>query len=207
MIRAERLSKFHGGVRALTDVTFEVARGEAVAISAALGSAPSTLLRILATLLAPTSGRLDIGGVDAIAAPFEARKKLFWSGTPAITSELSVAEYLELAGAGRGHHRLDPMRRAGILNRTGLDSADNPLSTLDAGRRRLVDLAAAVLSGAELILIDEPFGATAAPDRSAWLSLFAEARGQGATVVVATTNAVVSGSCDRLLSLEATRAA
>ena len=206
MIRAERLSKSHGGVRALTDVTFEVARGEAVAISPALGSAPSTLLRILATLLAPTSGRLDIGGVDAIAAPFEARKKLFWSGTPAITSELSVAEYLELAGAGRGRHRLDPMRRAGILDRTGLDSADSPLSTLDAGRRRLVDLAAAVLSGAELILIDEPFGATA-PDRSAWLSLFAEARGQGATVVVATTNAVVSGICDRLLSLEATRAA
>jgi ABC-2 type transport system ATP-binding protein len=211
MIRAERLSKSHGGVHALTDVTFEVARGEAVAISGALGSTPSTLLRILATLVTPTSGTLDIGGVDAIAAPFEARRKLFWSGTPALTSELSVTEYLELAGAGRRRHRLEPARRSAILARTGLASADIPLSTLPAGQRRLVDLAAAVLSEAELVLIDEPFGAAAAtdlhPDRTAWLSLFAEARGRGATVVLATTDAAIPGICDRLLPLEAVRAA
>jgi ABC-2 type transport system ATP-binding protein len=204
MIRAERLSKSSGGVYALAAVTFEVARGEAIAISGANGGARPTLLRILATLIAPSSGTLEIGGVDAIAAPFEARKKLFWAGTPALTSDLSVAEYIDLAGAARRRRRLDPARRASILTRAGLASADVPLSALAAGQRQLVDLAAAVLSDAELVLIEDP---TPALDRDTWLSLFAEARGRGATIVVANTDPALSGICDRLLSLEAARAA
>lgn len=209
MIRAERLSKSYGGVLALGDVTFEVTRGESVAIS---GAGHSTLLRIMATLIAPTSGQLHIDGVDAIAAPFDARRKLFWAGTPRLTSEISVDDYVGLACAGRRRHRVDRARRKAILTLAGVTSGEILLSAMAAGERRLVDLAAGILSDAELLLIDEPFGTNSAPDlhpdRAAWLSLFAEARGRGATVVVTTaTDAGLPGFCDRLLSLEEARAA
>lgn len=207
MIRVERLSKSYGRAHALTEVTFEAVRGEAVAIAGAIGSGRSTLLRILATLVAPTSGRLDIDGIDAIARPFDVRRKLFWAGTPALASEMSVTEYLGLASAGRGRHRLDPARRRAVLARAGVTSGEIPLADVAGSQRRLVDLAAAVLSEAEILLIDEPFGGTTAPDREACVSLLAEARGRGATMVLTTTaGADLPRFCDRVLSLEGGRA-
>src|SRR6187200_505843 len=74
MIRAKDLSKFYGGKRALGPVSFEINDGETVGFLGLNGAGKTTALRILACDLRPSSGTVDIGGVDGINEPHEVKK-------------------------------------------------------------------------------------------------------------------------------------
>ena len=76
MIRATKLSKFYGGKRALGAVSFEIADGETVGFLGLNGAGKTTALRILACDLRPSSGTIEVGGVDAVADPHEVRKRI-----------------------------------------------------------------------------------------------------------------------------------
>src|SRR5438105_11382482 len=103
MIRATKLSKFYGGKRALGPVDFEIADGETVGFLGLNGAGKTTALRILACDLRPSSGTIDIGGVDVVADPHEVRKRIgFLPENPPLYHDMTVTDYLAFAGEIRG---------------------------------------------------------------------------------------------------------
>ena len=135
---------------ALQGVTLEVERGELVCIVGASGSGKSTLLNILAGLDEPTAGRAHVHG--RVALMFQEAALLPW---------LTAAGNVELALELRGVRRTE---RKGIarelLHRVHLDGFERRLPhELSGGMRQRVALARALAQDADVLLMDEPFGA------------------------------------------------
>ncbi len=158
MIRANSLSKRFGSVEAVCGLSFEVPRGSICGFLGPNGSGKSTTLRMLTGLLRPDAGRIEIDGVDAVAAWREARRRIGYlpESAPAYP-EMRVEEYLAFrwAIAGRSGSRHDEIAR--VCGRCGLDSVRRRLvGTLSRGFRQRVGLAAALLGDPAVLLLDEP---------------------------------------------------
>src|SRR2546422_11717266 len=103
MISVNRLSKNFGPAAALSDVTLHADRGESVGLAGPDGCGRSTLLRILATLLPPTRGSVQIDGLDAVNEVFNVRRRIAYVGDSTCRlGGIRVDEYLRLLAEGRG---------------------------------------------------------------------------------------------------------
>src|SRR6476620_959128 len=141
MIRARDLSKYYGGKRALGPVSFEINDGETVGFLGLNGAGKTTALRILACDLRPSSGSIEVGGVDAVAEPHEVRKRIgFLPENPPIYSDMTVADYIKFAGELRGmsSHQVKK-RMPDVLEVTDLtEVAYDFIGTLSHGFRQRV---------------------------------------------------------------------
>lgn len=147
LLRVTDLSVSRGQTGVLTDVNLEVSRGEVVAVLGPNGAGKSTLLDTVGGLLAPTEGRVELGGrvATVMQQPGLARRTvranvelaLAWWGTPRRERRPRALEALELMRAGH------------LVNR--------PAAELSGGERRRVHLARAVAIRPDVLLLDEPF--------------------------------------------------
>jgi NitT/TauT family transport system ATP-binding protein len=135
---------------ALRSVTMELKRGELVCVVGGSGSGKSTLLNILAGLDQPTGGRAHVHG--RVALMFQEAALLPW---------LSAAGNVELALELRGLKRSERKEVAGeLLHRVHLDGFERRLPhELSGGMKQRVALARALAQDADVLLMDEPFGA------------------------------------------------
>ncbi|MGI9335952.1 MAG: ATP-binding cassette domain-containing protein [Gammaproteobacteria bacterium] len=165
-----------GGLRALENVFFEVAQGELLALIGPNGAGKTTLLNVISGALVPTAGSVVFRGsaitglgaheVNArgVARTFQA-VELFanmtvcenvMAGGVAGAGIQFGACVLRTAKARRTHTRLRETAHA-ILDRVGLaQAADQPAATLPAGQQRLLGIARALGTGAEVMIFDEP---------------------------------------------------
>jgi ABC-2 type transport system ATP-binding protein len=164
----------------LAGVTLHVVAGRALIVG---GGAPGSLLvRVLATLIRPTAGALTIAGVDAIERPLEARKRLsYWVPEMPLPEGLTVDEYLRFVARVRGRscdhvrHTIDHFKLKARWNSTSLGQTERQLTTL----------AAVAVTGATVLLLDEPLKHLREGAREACLSWLVEARQRGAAIVIA----------------------
>jgi ABC-type multidrug transport system ATPase subunit len=205
MLRATGLSKRFDATVAFAGVDLQAAAGECVGLVGPNGSGRSTLLKVLATLLRPSSGSLEVDGVDAARVPYEARRRLIYVGDPVDLvvpgHGLTVREYLDfVASARRG--RMSRTTIDDTLARAGLrDDAD--VDTLSAGTRRRVSLAAAFLLAPRVLLLDDPFAALDADARLTFSRWLCEVRDAGTTTIAALNDERdVRALCHRMLRLE-----
>ena len=99
MIKADRLLKYYGVRRALSGVSLEIDRGEAVGVLGLNGVGKTTLLRILATDLRPTAGAFYVDGIDAIRDPLPVRRRIgFLPQVPPLYPDMPVVDHLRYAG-------------------------------------------------------------------------------------------------------------
>ena len=160
VIEVRDLVKVYGGeTRALDDVTFEVAPGELFGFLGPNGAGKTTTIRILATLLRPTSGTARVAGFDVVSQGHEVRQRLGLAmQTPTLDAFSTGRETLELAGR---LHRVPPaeMRRRTdeLLELMGLASAAKKLTgAYSGGMKRRLDLASALMHRPPLLILDEP---------------------------------------------------
>ena len=148
----------HGhSVRALKDVSFEVRRGEFVAVVGPSGCGKTTLLHVLAGLLRPTEGSAELFG----KAPGQALSTALVFQENSLFPWMRVVENaafgLEMQKVGRAERE---RRAAGMLERYGLAGRERAYPRqLSAGMKQRVAVIRAFLSGAPVLLMDEPFGA------------------------------------------------
>ncbi|HVL70179.1 MAG TPA: ATP-binding cassette domain-containing protein [Vicinamibacterales bacterium] len=149
MIRARRVTRaFDGESPVLAGISLDVSRGECLVVSGARRSGKSTLLRIVATLLRPTAGSVELDGRDVYAAASDARQRVAFADPwidPA--GELTAAEYLRFSGGPNAHDAAGASRRLAIDPRARLDS-------LDARERVRLACAAALASRRDVIVLD-----------------------------------------------------
>jgi NitT/TauT family transport system ATP-binding protein len=147
-----------GTVRVLDRIDFDVAAGEFVCVVGVNGSGKSTLLSIIAGLLPPTSGRLELDGAP-ISGPGPDRGLVFQAPSlyPWRTVERNVAFGLELLGVPRLERRA---RVSWYLEVMGLKPFTRSLpKQLSGGQRSRAAIARALACEPQLLLLDEPFGA------------------------------------------------
>jgi ABC-2 type transport system ATP-binding protein len=157
-IDARRLARRFGARVAVEDVTFTVAAGEIVALLGPNGAGKTTTLRMLAGLLAPTSGSGSVAGVPLTAtadAALRARVGLL-TETPGLGDRLTVwtnlVTYATLYGVTNA-----PARVRAVLDRLGLaDRANDVAAVLSKGLRQRVAIARALLHEPPVLLLDEP---------------------------------------------------
>ena len=113
MIRAQNLTKFFGTVAAVRDISFEIKRGEIVAFLGPNGAGKTTTIKMLTTLLKPTSGKIEVDGLDPASQPNEARKRFgIVFQDPSLDDELTAQENMDMHGALNGADLGRFLRRA-----------------------------------------------------------------------------------------------
>lgn len=189
-IAVEHLSKrFEDSAHALRDVTFAVREGEIFALLGANGAGKSTLVRILATLLRPTSGSASVAGVDVIDRPAEARRRMGVAlQDVGVDPAQRVRKLLHLHARLHGRSRRESRSRVSeLLTTLQLDDvADRRIGTLSGGMRRRMDLALTLVEQPSALLLDEPtLGLDPAARRELWREI-RELRATGVTVLLTT---------------------
>ena len=195
-------------VEILRGLSFEVPRGQFVAIMGASGSGKSTLLGLLAGLDSPTSGEIWLDGVNI--APMEEDQLALLRGRkigfvfqsyqliPTLTAEENVLLPLELAGddsnAGRARE---------LLQAVGLgDRLDHYPVQLSGGEQQRVALARAFVLKPPLLLADEPTGnLDSANGRHVLDLLISLNRREGATLILVTHDRALAGYADRIITV------
>lgn len=155
-ILVQGVSKSFGAIRALEDVSFTARPGEFVALIGPSGCGKTTLLKIIAGLVVPEAGRIEIGGTR-VTGPGPDRALVFqdFALMPWGTVLRNVAFGLELRGTGR-REREEVARR--IITRVGLAGfEDHYPHQLSGGMQQRVGVSRALAVSPKILLMDEPF--------------------------------------------------
>jgi putative ABC transport system ATP-binding protein len=213
LIEARRLVKLYRmgeeTVRAIDDVSFEIARGAYCAIVGPSGSGKSTLMNILGGLDTPTDGRIVIDGIDIGQmddeglAQFRNRTIGFVFQSFNLLPRLTAMENVELpliyAGADPKARR---ERAALMLERVGLgDRMTHRPTQLSGGQQQRVAIARALAGQPALLLADEPTGALDTHTGKEIMGLFGQLNREGATVVLVTHDHEVAGGTRRTIEM------
>jgi ABC-2 type transport system ATP-binding protein len=199
LIEVEGLTRYSNGRQAIVDVSFTVARGQVLGLVGPDGSGKSTILRLLAGLLSPTSGRVTIGGWDVRTRSREARRRVgYLPEGAALYDEMRVESYLRTMCRLRGvAPRLRRARIDGALERCGLgEHRREVIGRLPGELRHRVGLAQAIVHDPAALVLDEP-----GEDHE----LLGELGRDRAVVLSGRAVSDVGALCGRVLVLEAGR--
>ncbi len=159
MIRVEHLTKKFGEFCAVDDISFEVARGEIFAFLGPNGAGKTTTIKMLTTLLNPTSGVLEIDGLDIRTHSNEVRKRFgIVFQDPSLDSELTASENMELHGVFYHVPRKVRAERIEYLLRLFelWERRAEPVKSFSGGMRRRLEIARGLLHTPKILFLDEP---------------------------------------------------
>ncbi|MFL6513481.1 MAG: ATP-binding cassette domain-containing protein [Chthoniobacterales bacterium] len=159
MIKVEHLTKRYAGHTAIKDLSFEVGQGEIMGFLGPNGAGKSTTMRILASFMPPTSGRVSIAGYDVFSQSLQARAHLgYMPENVPLYNDMRVTEYLDYRAALKGvPHRRVSERVGDVKELCGLKDVEKKLiGNLSKGYRQRVGLADALLHEPDLLILDEP---------------------------------------------------
>lgn len=185
MLDVRGLSRAYGRHLVVSEVTFSVERGRMLALLGPNGCGKSTTLKVLSGAIAPTSGTFTIDGAPA-GSDTARRATGYVPDTRGVFPRLTGGEHLELAA--RLHHTSDWQARADeLIDRLALDEVvDLPAAAYSHGQSRRLSMAMALVSRAPLLLVDEPFDGVDLEGVDTITELLAEARSDGAAIVLTT---------------------
>ena len=158
-IVAEELRKTFGSVVAVDNISLTVPRGTVLGLLGVNGAGKTTMVRMLATVLKPDSGRATVQGFDVITQAQDVRRSIGLAGQNAAVDEnLTGRENLELVGRLSHLGRSKSHDRAtALLDQFGLvDAGNRPVRTYSGGMRRRLDLGAALVAQPPVLFLDEP---------------------------------------------------
>jgi putative ABC transport system ATP-binding protein len=193
-------------VRALDEVSLEVAPGEWIAIMGPSGSGKSTLVNLIGCLDRPTSGEIWLGGEDVAGLSGAELNRARAEKIGFIFQQFHLIPYLtameNLMLAQYFHSMTDEQEALEALQRVGLkDRAHHLPSQLSGGEQQRVCIARALINDPRIVLADEPTGNLDAANEEIVLRLLRDLHRQGLTIVMVTHDPVVARLADRRIEL------
>jgi ABC-2 type transport system ATP-binding protein len=159
MLEARRLTKYYGGVRAVTDISFDVQPGQVLGCLGPNGSGKSTTVKMLAGLLEPTRGEVLFAGTRIKEDLASYKRRLgYVPEEPNLYPYLSGLEYLQLVGTLRGVSAQALVKKIDtLLDLFGLRGHRySSLGSYSKGMRQKILIIAALLHDPEVLIFDEP---------------------------------------------------
>ena len=204
--------KAHGAVYALRGVSFEVRRGERIALLGKSGSGKSTLLNLLGGVDRPTQGELEVAGrdLDRLSSRGLARFRSAAVGlifqsfnlVPSRTAQQNVELPMIFAGLSKTQRRIEARR---ALEGVGLaERLDHRPAQLSGGENQRVAIARALVNRPEVLLADEPTGNLDSATAHEVMRLISDhVQKSGATLILVTHDEELARGCtDRLIRLK-----
>ncbi|MFX0545303.1 ABC transporter ATP-binding protein [Roseovarius sp. S1116L3] len=201
------LTKSFDGVRAVDDVSFEVAAGEVRALIGPNGAGKTTLVGMICGRIGTDAGRVIFDGQDITALPAHRRTRLGMAYTFQITSiyaRLPVAENIALAARPHMAAGKVPGAVQATLEQVGLAQYRDALAgDLSYGHQRLLEIAMGLVGAPRLLILDEPTQGLSEPEIAAFKDLVRKLAG-GTTILLIEHNMdVVMALADRVSVLSA----
>ncbi len=215
MIELQQLCKRYGGgkrglgVLALDQLSLDVPAGSLYGLLGPNGAGKTTALRILCTLLAPDSGQVRVGGLDALSEPRAVRRLLgYVAQEVAIDKILTGRELMRLQG--NLYHlpaQLSHQRIGELIALLGMaDWIDRRCGSYSGGMRRRLDLAAGLLHRPQVLVLDEPTVGLDIESRAVIWAVLRQLRDSGTTVLLSSHYLEeVDALADQLAIIEAGR--
>lgn len=157
MIHVQGLTKDYGQRRAVSDLNFEIQKGEIVGFLGPNGAGKTTTMRILTGYMPPSSGTAELGGFDVIENPLEVRRLVgYMPETVPLYNDMTVFDYLMYMAKIRRVE--DPEDRIDdVLEMVSMEDRSNGyIGKLSKGMRQRIGLAQAILHKPEVLILDEP---------------------------------------------------
>jgi ABC-2 type transport system ATP-binding protein len=205
-IETRELTRVFDGVRAVVRVTLAVPAGMIFGLLGSNGAGKSTLIKMLTTLLPPTSGSARVAGHDVVRAAQLVRARIgYVPQLVSADSQLTGRENLLMSARLYGVPRREQVQRIGdALAFMGLgEAADRLIRGYSGGMIRRLEIAQALLHGPEVLFLDEPtVGLDPVARQTVWARLD-ELRARGATTMLLTTHDMEEAEtlCDRIAIL------
>lgn len=201
VISVDGLSRSFGVMKAVQKVGFQVARGEIFGLVGPDGAGKTTIMRMLAGILAPDCGAIRIGGTDVVGDPEAAKARISYMPQRfGLYEDLTVAEnigfYADLFGVPRRDRRA---RGRELMAAAGLDAFEQRLAgKLSGGMKQKLGLVCALIHTPQVLLLDEPTtGVDPVSRRDFWGILYG-LRESGVTIVLSTAYMDEAERCSRL---------
>ena len=186
-IEIKNLVKSYGQIKALDGLNLAIPEGSLFGLLGPNGAGKTTAIRILCTLLAPTSGQVIVDGIDALICPREVRQKLgYLAQEVALDKILTGRELLDLQGSLYHLQSLEKNKRIkeliDLLEMT--EWIDRRCGTYSGGMKRRLDLATCLLHKPKILILDEPTVGLDIESRTAIWQLLQNLKSEGTTILL-----------------------
>jgi ABC-2 type transport system ATP-binding protein len=202
MIEVAGLTKRYGPTLAVSDVSFEVVKGEVLGFLGPNGAGKTTTMRVITGYLPPSEGKVLVAGYDIVEEPLEAKRRTgYLPETPPVYPDMTVTEYLSFVARIKGVPRKEVKTRVGAISEkcAVADVRNRQIGKLSKGYRQRVGLAQALIHNPDVLILDEP---TAGLDPKQIIETRELIRGlAGQHTIVLSTHILpeVSKTCDRVV--------
>src|SRR5574337_1321916 len=159
MIEVENLTKRYGPTLAVSDVSFQVQKGEILGFLGPNGAGKTTTMRIITGFLSPSEGSVRVAGIDVVESPLDAKRHIgYLPENPPVYTDMTVNEYLAFVGRIKGVPRAELKKRVGEVSEkcSITDVQDRQIGKLSKGYRQRVGLAQALIHNPDVLILDEP---------------------------------------------------
>lgn len=158
MVDVYNISKNYGNHEAIHNINFKLNKGEITAFLGPNGAGKSTTMNVIAGIIAPTSGKVLVGGQDIIANPVEVKRNIgYLPEYNALYEDMYVREYLEYVASVYLSHKEVKLRVKEMIEAVNLESQfHKKISSLSNGNKRRVGLAQALIHDPLILILDEP---------------------------------------------------
>ena len=207
LLEVKNVSKIYGDLHALKEVSFQVRKGEWVAIMGSSGSGKSTMMNIIGCMDKPSIGEVILDGQDITKESQNSLTKIRREKIGLIFQQFHLIPYLtalENVMVAQYYHSIpDEQEALQALERVGLkDRAKHLPSQLSGGEQQRVCIARALINSPEIILADEPTGNLDEVNEKIVIDILTQLHKEGSTIIVVTHDLEVGDVAERKIILE-----
>lgn len=159
MINVEGLTRYYGEKRAISDVTFNVKKGEILGLLGPNAAGKTTTMRILTCYMPPTSGSATIGGFDIFEQSLDVRRITgYLPENPPLYVDFTVNDYLDFVAKIKGVDKADRKKEIDtVVERASIgDVRHRIIGKLSKGYKQRVGLAQSLINNPQIVILDEP---------------------------------------------------